>query len=42
MRSPGVSLKYMCRGIYKVRTGRGEDGFFQKRTSIVLVRSLLC
>ena len=42
MRCPGVSLKCMCRGIHKVRTGKGEDESAQNRESIFLVTSLLC
>ena len=42
MRFPGASLKCMCRGIHKVPTGKGEEGFIQKRASIVLVTSLFC
>ena len=40
MRSPGASLKCMCRAI--LRTGKGEDGSVQKRASNVLVTSFLC
>ena len=42
MRSPGVSLKSMCRGIHKVRTGKGEERPLQKRAPVVLVTPLLC
>ena len=42
MRSPGVSLKSMCRGIHKVHTGKGEKGSVQKCAPVVLVTSLLC
>ena len=44
MRSLGVSLKYMYRGIHKVRAskGRGGEESVQKRASTVLVGPLLC
>ena len=46
MRSLGVSLKYMYRGIHKVRASKGRGGggeeSVQKRASTVLVGPLLC
>ena len=42
MRPPGVSLKCMCQGIYKVCTDKREDVSVHKRTSIILVMSLFC